>query len=92
MNLEKNNIKHKNIILEEISRDIEYYLDSYNVMITIILCNFCLLIFIYITNLGAAFFGILILTVLECAMFASFKFFPLNELNCGFLKEQNKRI
>ena len=92
MNLEKNNIKHKNIIIEEISRDIEYYLDSYNVMITIILCNFCLLIFIYITNLGAAFFGILILTVLECAMFVSFKIFPLNELNCGFLKEKNKRL
>lgn len=92
MNLEKNNIKHKNIIIEKISRDIEYCLDSYNVMITLILCNFCLLIFLYITNLGAAVFGIISLTMLECAMFASFKIFPLNELNRGFLKEKNKRL
>lgn len=88
MNLEKNNIKHKNIIIEKISRDIEYCLDSYNVMITLILCNFPLLIFLYITNSGAALFGILILTVLECAMFVLFKIFPLNELNRVFLKEK----
>lgn len=92
MNLEKNNIKHKNIIIEKISRDIEYCLDSYNVMITLILCNFCLLIFLYITNLGAAVFGIISLTMLECAIFAAFKIFPLNELNRVFLKEKNKRL
>ena len=37
-------------------------------------------------------FGILILTILECAMFASFKIYPFNELNRGFLKEKNKRL
>lgn len=92
MNLEKNNIKHKNIIIEEISRDIEYYLDSYNFMITLLLCNSCLLIFSYITSLGPAILGIISLTTLEFIMFATLKVFPINELNRVFLKEKNKRL
>lgn len=92
MNLEKNNIKHKNIIIEEISRDIEYYLDSYNFMITLLLCNSSLLIFSYITSLGPAILGIISLTTLEFIMFATLKVFPINELNRAFLKEKNKRL
>lgn len=90
MNLEKNNIKHKNIIIEEISRDIEYYLDSYNVMITFLLCNSCLLIFLYITSFGPAIFGIISLTILEFIIFVTFKILPISKLNRSFLKEENK--
>ena len=99
MKFKKNDIKHSNIIIEEISRNIEEYISINYLIITLLLCNCCTLILIYITDIGSyipemgfIFFTIIIMMIFECCAFALVKSDPSKKLNYSDLKEENERL